>query len=48
VEGRERRRARDESKKGKSLKRKRRGQAAPFIVGWATLLLPSNSGEELI
>jgi hypothetical protein len=24
-----------ESKKGKSLKRVRRGQAAPFIVGWA-------------
>ena len=34
-EGRERRRARDESKKGESLKRARRGQAAPFIVGWA-------------
>ena len=34
-EGRERRRARDESKKGESLKRVRRGQAAPFIVGWA-------------
>jgi hypothetical protein len=28
------------SKKGKSLKRVRRGQAAPFIVGWAILLLP--------
>ena len=24
-----------ESKKGESLKRTRRGQAAPFIVGWA-------------
>ena len=24
-----------ESKKGESLKRVRRGQAAPFIVGWA-------------
>ena len=34
-EGRERRRARDESKKGESLKRVSRGQAAPFIVGWA-------------
>ena len=45
-EGRERRRARDESKKGESLKRERRGQAAPFIVGWATLLLPGNCGEE--
>jgi hypothetical protein len=34
--GREReRRARDESKEGESLKRARRGQAAPFIVGWA-------------
>ena len=31
----ERRRARDESKKGESLKRARRSQAAPFIVGWA-------------
>jgi hypothetical protein len=43
---RDRRRARDESKKGESLKRERRGQAAPFIVGWATLLLPGNCGEE--
>jgi hypothetical protein len=34
-EGRERRRARDESKKGEGLKRVRRGQASPFIVGWA-------------
>jgi hypothetical protein len=34
-EGGERRRAKDESKKGKSLKRAKRGQAAPFIVGWA-------------
>jgi hypothetical protein len=32
--GRERRRAREESKKSKSLKRARRGQAAPFIVGY--------------
>ena len=32
---RERRRVREESKKGGSLKRERRGQAAPFIVGWA-------------
>jgi hypothetical protein len=31
-EGREKRRARDESKKGESLKRERRGQATPFIV----------------
>jgi hypothetical protein len=28
-------------------KRERRGQAAPFIVGRATLLLPDNCGEEL-
>jgi hypothetical protein len=34
-EGRERRRARGESKKGERLKRARRGQAAPFIVCWA-------------
>jgi hypothetical protein len=33
--GRERRRARYESKKCESLKRVRRGQPAPFIVGWA-------------
>jgi hypothetical protein len=33
--GREGRRARDESKKGESLERARRGQTAPFIVGWA-------------
>jgi hypothetical protein len=26
---------RDESKKGESLKKVRRGQAAAFIVGWA-------------
>ena len=45
-EGRERRRARDENKKSESLKRERRGQAAPFIVGWAILLLPGNCGEE--
>ena len=32
---RERRRAREESKKGESFKRVRRGQAAPLIVGWA-------------
>jgi hypothetical protein len=38
---RERRRAREESKKGESLKRVRRGQVAPFIVGWAI----SNCGE---
>ena len=30
---RERRRARDESKKGESLNEERRGQVAPFIVG---------------
>ena len=46
--GRERRRAREESKKGESLKRVRRGQAAPFIVGWAILLLSGNCGEEHI
>ena len=45
-EGRERRRARAESKKGESLKRVRRGQAAPLIVGWAILLLLGNCGEE--
>jgi hypothetical protein len=27
-----------ESKRGEGLKRVRRGQAAPFIVGWAILL----------
>jgi hypothetical protein len=42
----ERRRARDESKKDESLKRERRGQAAPFMVGRATLLLPGNCGAE--
>jgi hypothetical protein len=45
-EGRERRRVRDESKKGESLTRVRRGQAAPFKVGWAILLLPGSCGEE--
>jgi hypothetical protein len=43
---RERRRTRYESKKDERLKREKRGQAAPFIVGWATLLLPGNFGEE--
>ena len=43
---RERRRARDERKKGESLKRVRRGQADPFILGWAILLLPGTYGEE--
>jgi hypothetical protein len=33
---RERRKTRDDSKQSKSLERARRGQAAPFIVGWAT------------
>ena len=34
--GRERKKdARDESKKGETIKRERRGQAASFIVGWA-------------
>jgi hypothetical protein len=33
-------------KREQDLKRERRGQAAPFIVGWATLLLPGNCGEE--
>ena len=28
------------------VERERRGQTAPFIVGWATLLLPGNCGEE--
>jgi hypothetical protein len=36
---------RDESKKGKSLNRERRGHVAPFIVGWV-YLLPGNCGEE--
>jgi hypothetical protein len=45
-EGRERRMAREESKKSESLKKEKRGQAAPFIVGWATLLLPGNYGAE--
>ena len=40
------REGRPESKKGESLKRVRRGQTAPFIVGWAILLLPGNYGEE--
>jgi hypothetical protein len=44
-EGREKRRARDESKKGENL-RERRFQAAPFIVGWVILLLPGNCWEE--
>ena len=35
-----------ESKKGKSLKRERWGQAASLIVGWAIWLLPGNCGEE--
>jgi hypothetical protein len=43
---RERRRAREESKKGESLKRLRRGKAASFIVGWTILLFPGNYGEE--
>ena len=42
----ERRRARDESKKGESLKREVGPQAAPFRVGWATLLLPGTCVEE--
>ena len=45
-EGREKRRDRGESKKGESLKRVRRGQAASIIVGWTILLLPDNYGEE--
>jgi hypothetical protein len=40
-----RRRVRDVNKRGKSL-RERRGQASPFIVGWAILQLPGNCGEE--
>jgi hypothetical protein len=35
-----------DSKKGEGLKRARRGHAAPLIVGWAIMLLPSNCGEE--
>jgi hypothetical protein len=30
--------------KEQELKRKRKDQSAPFIVGWATLLLPGNCG----
>ena len=33
-EGGERMRAREENKKGESLKRVRRGQVVPFIVSW--------------
>ena len=44
--GERERRAKEESKKGENLKRARRGQAAPFIVGWAILLLSGNCGEE--
>jgi hypothetical protein len=33
-------------RKVREFKRVRRGQAAPFIVGWATLLLPGNCGEK--
>jgi hypothetical protein len=44
-EERRRRRARDENKRGESL-RERRGQTAPFIVGWAILLLQGNCWEE--
>jgi hypothetical protein len=46
-EGRGRKRARGLEKQEKQeLERERRGQAAPLIVGWATLLLSSNCGEE--
>jgi hypothetical protein len=45
-EGRERRRARDKSKKSESLKKERKGQVAPFILGWATLMLLGNCGAE--
>jgi hypothetical protein len=40
-----RRRTRDENKRGESL-RERRGQAAPFIVGWAILQLQGSCGKE--
>ena len=33
-------------RKVRALKRERRGNTAPFIVGWATLLLPGNCGKE--
>ena len=33
-----------EKHEGSRSKRERRGQAAPFIVDWATLLLPGNCG----
>ena len=39
------RRVRGKSKNKRGSKRAR-GQAAPFIVGWATLLLPGNCGTE--
>jgi hypothetical protein len=42
-----RRRARDENKKGESLRENGGGgQAAPFIVGWAILQLQGSCGEE--
>jgi hypothetical protein len=46
VERRGEREAGLESRKGESFKREWRGQAAPFIVGWAILLLSGNCGEE--
>jgi hypothetical protein len=42
-----RRRARDENKRGESLReRERMGQAALYIVGWAILQLQGSYGEE--
>jgi hypothetical protein len=36
-----------ELKRDKRNKREAKGQATPFIMGWATFLLPANCGEEL-
>ena len=45
-EGRGRKRAREVRVREQEPKRERRGQADPFIVDWATLLLRDNCGEE--
>jgi hypothetical protein len=44
-EGREKVKS-ERQEREQELKRERRGQEAPFIVGWATLLLPGNCGEK--
>jgi hypothetical protein len=45
--GRERRRARDEGKKGESLKREKRGQASPLIVGWQLCCCQVTVGQSI-